>query len=312
MPPVDAAQRLLMWYGRNYDRRKLPWRVHGESVTRIALVEGLLAQTRAGAVADHYWHVFAGIEYPEDWLALSIDERLKRVSPLGLPKLKEAAVTGIALGIQHSGASRLAAELTKAKGIGPYTSSMVALLHGEDATPVDCNIERVATRFLCDDDADATAWSSAIVNAARREQSTTGHPPAYETICAVMDVGARICTPTTRDCHRCPLRHSCETFRLLGAQCILPFPDGEDFAAYKTARISETPLIEIGIKRTESSDPNMERYAEEIEGMLSVYERTEPYKIARLVIGYLASQLADERLWCRVSPPGATGVTVWR
>jgi hypothetical protein len=92
----------------------------------------------------------------------------------------------------------------------------------------------------------------------------------------------------------------------------LPFQEVPESAIYKTARVSDTPVVEIGIGVPVSSTINMERYAEDVEGMLSVYNRSEPAKIARLVVGYLRSELPDAQIWCRVHEEGGTGITAWR
>ena len=63
---------------------------------RVALVEGLLAQTRARSVADRYEVIFDGVRTGADWLDLPGEERDRRLTPLGLGKQKRQAVDGIA------------------------------------------------------------------------------------------------------------------------------------------------------------------------------------------------------------------------
>jgi adenine-specific DNA glycosylase len=119
----------------------LPWRAPNQGA-RPALVEGLLAQTRAEAVADHYDRVFRGVWSAGDWACVS--RREARVAPLGLPSAKVAAVDGIAACLLvHATTWR---DLVTTPGVGPYTAAMVAVLHGHAAAPVDCNVERVVLR----------------------------------------------------------------------------------------------------------------------------------------------------------------------
>lgn len=97
-----------------------------------------------------------------------------------------------------------------AKGIGPYTLGMVALLHGHEAAPVDCNVQRVGSR--ADDAGNPETWVAAVIADAIASERGAQQPPprchsprGYEVICAILDVGSRICAITLPDCLRCPL-----------------------------------------------------------------------------------------------------------
>ncbi len=198
-----AADRLADWYAVHAQDRALPWRRPGEPRWRAALAEGLLAQTTAAEVAGAYDAVFAGLAGPRDWLALPEEARRARVAPLGRPRLKEGAVTAIASGLAERPLSATVAQAVTGWGCGPYTAGMVALLHGEEAAPVDTNVERVGARV--DRDGDAARWIAGLVGATDWIISGTGRAPGYEVVSAVLDIGATLCRPGIALCDRCPL-----------------------------------------------------------------------------------------------------------
>ena len=225
MPDTIAtahAALLSTWYGVHAHDRGLPWRHAAEPLARRALVEGLLAQTRAPQVALHYPSVFQGVAELGDWLALDEAHRRARVAPLGLPRLKESAVTSLAraltgLGWGDAAPRNLAGRLACEPGIGPYTAGMVGLLYGGDAAPVDCNVARVGR--WADAEGDAERWVGEVCAAAAGLPSQTGPAPGYEVISAVLDVGQRYCRAHGgRRCDECPLGPACPGASAVGMQ----------------------------------------------------------------------------------------------
>ena len=190
---------------------------------RVALVEGLLAQTRARSVADRYEVIFDGVRTGADWLDLPGEERDRRLTPLGLGKQKRQAVDGIAEATDEGITVLWPQAMVATKGLGPYAAAMVALLHGSHAVPIDSNIDRVASRAARD--ADPGRWTNELLRAADTFGSVTGRPPAYEVASAVMDLGAIRCRPERVECPRCPLRPWCRSHRVLGTQVEIGLPD---------------------------------------------------------------------------------------
>jgi A/G-specific adenine glycosylase len=212
---MDAAQAAAALVQRGasplWNARALPWRHPGEPEVRVALVEGLLAQTRADAVAARYGAIFAGVEHdPREWLALAEGTRNVRVGPLGLPRLKRMAVDSVALGLIEGAGSAAAFDGTVPRpGLGPYTSGMVALLLGGEAAPVDCNVQRVAARVA--PDVAPAVWLAEVLGALTGVHVPgVGRPDRYVAISMLLDVGATVCGPARApECERCPLRPGC-------------------------------------------------------------------------------------------------------
>jgi adenine-specific DNA glycosylase len=209
------ANALLGWADAHWNDRKLPWRAAGEPFARQALVEGLLAQTRADAVAAAYDAIFGDVQVAGDWLVLSEEERFDRVAPLGLPTLKQRAVDGIARVLTQNPMllDRFLDLLDRQPGIGPYTAGMVALLMGLPAAPVDTNVDRVGRRVA--PDRAPGIWIGELVNAVIpqppwEQRPAMGETPGYRLISMVLDVGATVCAAAQLpECERCPLNGRC-------------------------------------------------------------------------------------------------------
>ena len=93
------------------------------------------------------------------------------------------------------------AELRKLPGLGSYTAAAIAAIaFGQDAVPVDTNVERVVARVF------------GLADRAEVRRAATGWWPeghAGDFAQACMDLGATICRPKAPACHSCPLRDCC-------------------------------------------------------------------------------------------------------
>jgi A/G-specific adenine glycosylase len=237
----EVVEAIRAWGQTSWGQRSLAWRAPEESLSRLAMTEGLTAQTGAEAVSAAYAAIFEGVMTGPDWLRLPVGARLARVQPLGLPRLKAAAVTGIAMflaerrpahlagdpahGNNAVGMGSLAWALQQYPGVGPYTSAMVALLLGEDGVPpVDANLRRVGDRAAADGDGDR--WLAALFAACMNEgeagglPAQFGRPVRYELASHLMDLGHYVCTARLPKCGACAIRAWCEEGRV---QPCLPF-----------------------------------------------------------------------------------------
>jgi A/G-specific adenine glycosylase len=237
----EVVEALRAWGATSWGQRALAWRDPAEPVDRLAMLEGLTAQTGAEAVSAAYAAIFEGVRTGGEWLRLPVGTRLARVAPLGLPRLKAAAMTGIAMflaerkplhlerapssGNTAVGVGTLAWALQQYPGVGPYTSAMVALLLGEDGVPpVDANLQRVGDRVAAGGDGDR--WLAALFAVCMNEgerggiPSQFGRPVRYELASHLMDLGHYVCTARQPRCGACPIREWCEEGQV---QPCLPF-----------------------------------------------------------------------------------------
>ncbi len=202
-----SADALLGWFDAN--ARSLPWRDAVRDPYRVLVSELMLQQTRVDRVVARYLEFLNRFPTLMALAAADEDEVVAAWSGLGyyrrarsLHRLaREMAAAGGVL-------PKSAAELELLPGIGPYTAAAVAsLAHGE-ATPVlDGNVLRVGARVLAlagDPRAAAarraiTAWVQVLMRGVA--------PGAVND--ALMELGARLCTPSSPRCGACPLAGGC-------------------------------------------------------------------------------------------------------
>lgn len=111
-------------------------------------------------------------------------------------------------------------DITKLKGVGPYTASAVlSIAFQKKYAVVDGNVIRVLSRYHgIDEDVRSTKTKNGIQEHAD-ELISEERPGDFNQ--ALMELGATICTPSNPDCGSCPLQDGC--------------------VAYKTARTEELP-----------------------------------------------------------------------
>ncbi|HEY1606760.1 MAG TPA: A/G-specific adenine glycosylase [Allosphingosinicella sp.] len=211
--PVEEANALLLWYA--VDKRRLPWRAEaGERPDpyRIWLSEVMLQQTGVAAVIPYFetftrrWPTVAALAAAPDadvmsaWAGLGYYARARNL--LACARMVAA---------EHGGAFPGSEEaLVKLPGIGRYTAAAIAAIaFGRRAIVVDGNVERVVSRLF--------AVEEALPGARERIYALTGRltpaEGAGDFAQAMMDLGARICTPRAPDCGRCPLAFECAARR---------------------------------------------------------------------------------------------------
>lgn len=104
-------------------------------------------------------------------------------------------------------------EGVKIPGLGPYGSAILYLSSGQPPTtsPVDGNIARVITRLYGLSFARGEARKKPEVKTAVDSILSLQPSPdgALETVYALVDLGAAICTPHKPNCPACPLSELC-------------------------------------------------------------------------------------------------------
>ncbi len=206
MSAEDTPQSaLLRWYEQT--RRILPWREQ-PTPYRVWMSEIMLQQTRVDTVLPYFerftarWPTVAALasapeqEVLEAWAGLGYYSRARNLHKAAR---QVAALGGFPLSVEG---------LRALPGVGDYTAGAIAsIAFGADAVAVDGNIERVLSRlFLLTGDPRSTEGRRAVWAAAR-----SALPPgrAGDWNQALMDLGARICTPKKPRCGACPLAPGC-------------------------------------------------------------------------------------------------------
>jgi A/G-specific adenine glycosylase len=225
--PVDnIPDALLEWYDR--ERRDLPWRYAPGAAAdpyRVWLSEIMLQQTTVKTVIPYFEKFLKLWPTVADLAAADEEEVLQAWAGLGYySRARNLHACARRIVEDFNGAfPRTEADLLKLPGIGPYTAAAIAAIaFGEQATPVDGNIERVTARLF--------AVREALPDAKRalRGLAASLTPAARpgDFAQAMMDLGATICTPKRPSCLVCPLQGACEA-HTLGVEAELPYRDAK-------------------------------------------------------------------------------------
>lgn len=209
MMTESLVSALLAWY--DVSRRDLPWRSHpGEAANpyHVWLSEVMLQQTTVAAVAPRFqrfldrWPTVADLAAAADedvmaeWAGLGYYARARNL-------LKCARVVAAEQGGLFPSTE---AELATLPGIGGYTAAAVAAIaFGQNATPIDGNIERATARLFRIE----TPLPAAKPEIKARAVSMTPPKRAGDFAQAMMDLGATICLPRQPRCLACPLQAHC-------------------------------------------------------------------------------------------------------
>jgi A/G-specific adenine glycosylase len=217
--PVVAP--LLAWY--DAERRDLPWRyAPGEPADpyRVWLSEIMLQQTTVKVVVPYFERFLARWPTVADLAAAPEADVLALWAGLGYyARARNMHACARAVAARPDGAfPATEAELRTLPGVGPYTAAAIAAIaFGQRASPVDGNIERILARLH----AVETPLPQAKPALRRLADDLTPPTRAGDFAQALMDLGARICTPRRPSCLMCPIKDACAG-RALGIAETLP------------------------------------------------------------------------------------------
>ena len=202
---------LLDWYDQN--RRDLPWRRDADPY-RVWVSEIMLQQTRVAAVRDHYARflqrfptvqALASAREPSvlaAWSGLGYYHRARRMHQAAKVIARE----------RKGNFPRTAEEWLELPGVGRYTAAAVAsIAFGEAVAAVDGNVERVLDRMFGRDQGREAPW--------QRAKALLDHERPGDFNQAMMELGAKICTPRAPQCLLCPLNAWCQS---RGAETVRP------------------------------------------------------------------------------------------
>jgi A/G-specific adenine glycosylase len=216
---------LNQWYERQ--KRVLPWR-DMPTPYRVWISEIMLQQTQVATVIA-YFNRF--IERFPDVITLSqasIDEVLAQWSGLGYYRrarhLHEASQSLAQYYLQTGEFPKTRSQWLALKGVGEYTAGAVLSISFDQVEPIlDGNVERVLSRFYTlkrDKNFKKNLWGVSKQWVERAAEKKI-RPSQFNQ--AMMELGARICTPKSPQCPMCPLSTECRA-RKDKSQDLFPEP----------------------------------------------------------------------------------------
>ncbi|HYM16130.1 MAG TPA: A/G-specific adenine glycosylase [Dehalococcoidia bacterium] len=194
----DVRRALLRWHRAH--GLHAPWRESGNPYeTLVAAV--MAQQTQMSRVMPAYERFIAAFPTVEALAGASPGAVIRAWSGMGYNaravRLHRAART-----IAATGWPRDAASLARIDGIGPFTAAVIAsFAFGQRAACVDTNVRRVLGRLAGDETLDGARLQQLA------DRSLAVRAPARWNQ-ALMDYGARVCTPRP-DCGGCAVARWC-------------------------------------------------------------------------------------------------------
>jgi A/G-specific adenine glycosylase len=220
--PATAGEirtRMRGWYAQN--RRDLPWR-HTRDPYRIWVSEIMLQQTRVETVIPYYDRFLSRFPTLPSLAAASLDDVLKAWENLGYySRARHLHAASRQIVERHAGRFPGTPEGIRAlPGVGPYVAGAVlSIAFGRPVPAVDGNVRRVLARlFAIRDPLEGSAAQRKIGKVAETLVDPE-EPGRFNQ--ALMELGARVCTPRKPMCHGCPLNRICRANQL-GLQAVLP------------------------------------------------------------------------------------------
>ncbi|OIJ14008.1 A/G-specific adenine glycosylase [Anaerobacillus arseniciselenatis] len=210
---------LITWFKAN--QRDLPWR-EDQDPYKVWVSEIMLQQTRVDTVIP-FFNNFMG-KFPTIQALARADEGdvLKAWEGLGYYSRARNLQTAVReVKETYNGiVPNTKAEISKLKGVGPYTSgAILSIAYGIPEPAVDGNVMRVISRIFAK--YDDIGKDKTRKNIEKMITSLISHEDPSSFNQGLMELGALICTPTSPSCTVCPVQSHCEAFKL-GVQSELP------------------------------------------------------------------------------------------
>ncbi|MES2129253.1 MAG: A/G-specific adenine glycosylase [Pseudomonadota bacterium] len=202
---------VIAWQ-KQHGRHALPWQ-NTRDAYRIWLSEIMLQQTQVSAVLGYYARFLERFPTIEDLAAASSEDVMAQWSGLGYYTRARNL---------HACAQRVVAEyggvfpgdpalLAGLPGIGRSTAAAIAAFSvGARAAILDGNVKRVFARVF---GIDQFPGMKAVEDALWRRAEALLPDDGIESYTqGLMDMGATLCTRSSPDCERCPLKARCVAF----------------------------------------------------------------------------------------------------
>jgi A/G-specific adenine glycosylase len=209
-PQTSLTRALLRWFRAN--ARDLPWR-RTQNPYRIWVSEIMLQQTRVETVLPYYRRFLKALPTVRQLAGAREDTVLKLWEGLGYySRARNLHAAAQVILAQHKGRFPRSYEaILRLPGIGRYTAGAIAsIAFGQRTAVVDGNVKRVLARLYAIEDAVDEAAVVERMWGVAEALVPARHPGDWNQ--ALMELGARICTPRSPQCAVCPVRSACRAF----------------------------------------------------------------------------------------------------
>lgn len=213
------VEQLLTWFDDN--KRDLPWR-RNKNPYYIWVSEIMLQQTQVQTVIPYFERFIAAYPTIDALAAAPEEEVLKHWEGLGYYSRARNLHKAVRE-VQESYDSvvpREQEEISKLKGVGPYTAgAILSIAFNQPEPAVDGNVMRVLARYFLIREDITKQRTRKLMEQLVRE--LIPHNRAGDFNEALMEFGALVCTPRNPQCSTCPMVSKCAG-RLVGEELSLP------------------------------------------------------------------------------------------
>jgi len=209
---TSFTQTLSDWYRGH--KRNLPWRDTKDPYP-VWLSEIILQQTRVEQGLPYWTRFMEAYPTVSDLAGASEESVLRLWQGLGYySRARNLHATAKLIHENfHGQFPNSYEEILKLKGVGPYTAAAIAsICFGEPTPVVDGNVFRFASRYFGIEVDIASSGARKKFEEVLLEHIPHSDPGNFNQ--AMMEFGARVCTPTSPQCDHCPFRVGCFAFQL--------------------------------------------------------------------------------------------------
>jgi A/G-specific adenine glycosylase len=216
---ASIQRRLLQWY--HIHQRDLPWR-RDQDPYKIWVSEVMLQQTRVETVIPYFHRFLERFPTLEALAAADEADVIKAWEGLGYYSRVRNLHAAVKEVVEKYGGKvpDTLETISQLKGVGPYTAgAILSIAYNRRMPAVDGNVLRVFSRLF------ASADDIARIQTRKKMETWAYHlipesnPRDFNQ--ALMELGARVCTPTSPSCETCPVRSDCLAYEK-GMQHELP------------------------------------------------------------------------------------------
>lgn len=205
------SKKVVQWYEKN--RRDLPWR-ETKDPYRIWLSEIILQQTRVNQGLPYYLKFAETFPTIFDLAAAPEQKVLRLWQGLGYyTRARNLHTCAKEVVARYNGNfPKTFDELKTLPGIGDYTAAAVASISfGQSVAVVDGNVFRVLARIFGIETPINTPDGKRIFNKLANQLVPKMNPDVHNQ--AMMEFGARLCTPRNPLCEICPFQADCFAYK---------------------------------------------------------------------------------------------------